>query len=233
MFSKLILVEIYGTTNVVQKCMESAQTMCRNELRDAMARCKCSLRWALQQHNHLLLTNVNEYLRYRSPKRFWVGLKEYLLNTFSNVVLLILTLNTLHGKQDALYSLAAIYGGRPNSSGGGKARHREEQVGLPHGLASSEQACTMSTTSHILSLHVPCALSQTWNLQTQDVFMLSNSFLSWIMHICHVKRLLLNETCIYTWYYAPCPMTLKHNCLLSFLKYYVGIFYMNCFLHFY
>ncbi|XP_018415537.1 PREDICTED: serine/threonine-protein kinase Nek1 [Nanorana parkeri] len=31
------------------------------------------------------------------------------------------------GRMDALYSLAAIYGGRPNSSGGGKARHREEQ----------------------------------------------------------------------------------------------------------
>ncbi|XP_077333313.1 serine/threonine-protein kinase Nek1 isoform X4 [Lithobates pipiens] len=31
------------------------------------------------------------------------------------------------GHMDALYSLAAIYGGRPYSSGGGKARHREEQ----------------------------------------------------------------------------------------------------------
>ncbi|XP_040189072.1 serine/threonine-protein kinase Nek1 isoform X7 [Rana temporaria] len=31
------------------------------------------------------------------------------------------------GHMDALYSLAAIYGGRPNTSGGGKARHREEQ----------------------------------------------------------------------------------------------------------
>ncbi|XP_073500192.1 serine/threonine-protein kinase Nek1 isoform X2 [Phyllobates terribilis] len=31
------------------------------------------------------------------------------------------------GHMDALYSLAAIYGGRPSSAGGGKARHKEEQ----------------------------------------------------------------------------------------------------------
>ncbi|XP_044153001.1 serine/threonine-protein kinase Nek1 isoform X2 [Bufo gargarizans] len=31
------------------------------------------------------------------------------------------------GHMDAVYSLAAIYGGRPSSAGGGKARHKEEQ----------------------------------------------------------------------------------------------------------
>ncbi|KAM9329509.1 serine/threonine-protein kinase Nek1 [Gastrophryne carolinensis] len=31
------------------------------------------------------------------------------------------------GHMDAMYSLAAIYGGRSNSAGGGKARHKEEQ----------------------------------------------------------------------------------------------------------
>ncbi|KAM4053948.1 serine/threonine-protein kinase Nek1 isoform 2-T2 [Anomaloglossus baeobatrachus] len=31
------------------------------------------------------------------------------------------------GHMDALYSLAAMYGGRPSSAGGGKARHKEEQ----------------------------------------------------------------------------------------------------------
>ncbi|KAG9479937.1 hypothetical protein GDO78_011782 [Eleutherodactylus coqui] len=46
------------------------------------------------------------------------------------------------GHMDALYSLAAIYGGRPSSAGGGKARNKEEQeeVGEHGRRGSNEEA---------------------------------------------------------------------------------------------
>lgn len=44
----------------------------------------------------------------------------------------LLVFNTLNGEQDTLQNLTAIYGGRPISTRGRKARNKEEEVCFLH-----------------------------------------------------------------------------------------------------